>query len=147
MEYLQKYIVESDNFHINILKKGYWLAYAKKTIERVRNENGIAYCAFLDDDLIGFIAGVIEEAEPERPDDPLQEYVSEKSGEIIELIVLPESRGTWIGRMLMQQMEKFFLEKECKFSSLQVFGPNGIARDFYEKWGYTERMITMIKPL
>ena len=68
-------------------------------------------------------------------------------GEVIELIVDERLRGNDIGALLMKRMERFFVEKQCDTLWVEVFRPNESAHGFYEKCGYHDRMIGMIKPL
>ncbi len=147
MKFLQEHVVAVDNYHLNILKDWYPEIYARKSLERVTANDGKIFCAYSWEIFLGCIICLIEEAVPENSKDSLQEFIVGKTGEIKELIVLPESRWLWIWKLLMQKGEQYFIEKNCKFSYLDVFWPNKLARDFYEKWGYEERMVTMIKPL
>ena len=62
-----------------------------------------------------------------------------KTGSVIELIISKESRGTGIGRALLNKIETYFSSIGCKRINIEVFGPNKSAYNFYSKNGYADR--------
>lgn len=47
----------------------------------------------------------------------------------------------------MEAMEEYFREQECEFVRVSCFAPNTDAHRFYEKSGYEDRNIEMVKRL
>jgi ribosomal protein S18 acetylase RimI-like enzyme len=61
------------------------------------------------------------------------------TAEIDEFFVLPEYRGTGLGRELLVRAESVFRDAGCKSVSLQVGIGNDRARSFYRRQGYARR--------
>ena len=68
-----------------------------------------------------------------------------KTGSIIELIVRNDIRGSGIGKTLLEQMEKYFKNINCKRINIEVFGPNKRGLNFYEKNDYIIRDMIVSK--
>jgi GNAT superfamily N-acetyltransferase len=147
MESLQQYMVNIDPYGLNICRSWFWEAYAEKTLKKVSWWDWKIFCAFSNDKMIWCIAWVIEEAESDNLSDPAREYISKKSGETLELIIMPESRGTGVWKLLIGVMENYFRSQGCEYATLGVFGTNTNAREFYEKQWYSDRLVVMSKPL
>lgn len=73
------------------------------------------------------------------------EWSVEKYGEVKELFVDIEYRSKGIGKELVQAAEEYVKEKGCDAMFIEVFLPNTLAKKFYEKIGYSERSVEMIK--
>jgi ribosomal protein S18 acetylase RimI-like enzyme len=128
-----------------VLRKSEDLAkrHMERAIERVSKESGAFFVAEENGNQIGFVAGIIQFLnEVERLGS-----VNDRYGEVIELYVVEEYRGTDTATMLMNELEIFFKENECPFVFLEVFAFNGRAKKFYEKVGYHERDYVMMKKL
>lgn len=86
--------------------------------------------------------GIIKESESDfdycRPN---------KLGEVIELIVIKNIRSKGIGKTLLDKMEEYFKDNECKTINIDVFGYNDIGKSFYKKEHYHDRLITMSKEI
>lgn len=61
-----------------------------------------------------------------------------KMGHIVNIAVAPERRRSRIGSMLMEEVERRFLEKGATRSTLEVRESNSSARSFYKHLGYEE---------
>lgn len=61
-----------------------------------------------------------------------------KMGHIVNIAVAPERRRSGIGSMLMEEVERRFLEKGATRSTLEVRESNSSARSFYKNLGYEE---------
>jgi GNAT superfamily N-acetyltransferase len=59
----------------------------------------------------------------------------------------PQSRGQGLGRAAMIAAEGFAKERSALGMSLNVFGPNAIARRLYESLGYDVTSVQMAKQL
>ncbi len=115
-------------------------AYVDHLLEQVK-EKGVVLLARDEDAVIGFIAGTIPS---EDPDDKLDHY-SSKEGKIIELVVSQKYRGQGAGRMLMEKIEEYFRDNGCEYIRVGCFAQNTGTHVFYEKCGYGDRYIEMLK--
>ncbi len=117
-------------------------AYVDHLLEQTKSL-GVIFIAKDEHAAAGFIAGVISD---EDPDDTLDHY-SAKEGKILELVVSKQHRGGGIGRELMEKMEEYFREKDCEYIRVGCFAPNTGTHAFYEKCGYADRYLEMLKLL
>ena len=141
---LQDYVADLDLLGLNKSGKDFNASvYVERLLQQIAHGNGVILVAEQDGNILGGIAGVVEETSPE---DKL-EIRSETSGRIVELIVSPEHRGKNVGKELMEAMEAFFKEKNCVHVRVECFAPNTGAHAFYEKCGYGDRTIEMLKTL
>ena len=143
MEKLQDYLVAIDPLRRLRRNAGYNRSYTEGFLRRVKDGNGMIFLAEVEGAAVGLIGGIIEQ----QSDEELLACVPSTIGEVIELIVDERFRGNDIGALLMKRMERFFVEKQCDTLWVEVFRPNESAHGFYEKCGYHDRMIGMIKPL
>lgn len=139
---LQEYIVSIDPYGFNIIKEGYEEIIFIKDMNLINKNSGKMYLAVENDKIIGLIIGIIRKPEVEFDYERL-----DKMGEIIELIVTKSTRSKGIGKQLLLKIEKYFKEQDCKTINIDVFGYNDLAKDFYYKNGYHNRMITVSKKL
>ena len=113
-----------------------------KDLEIVKKNNGKIYLAKENDKVVGLIMGIIREPESDfdycRPN---------KLGEVIELIVTKNIRSKGIGKTLLDKMEEYFKDNQCKTINIDVFGYNDIGKSFYKKEHYHDRLITMSKKI
>jgi GNAT superfamily N-acetyltransferase len=140
---LQKHTAESDPLRRFIFSPDYAEVYAEKLLQAVSEREGKIYFAEEGQDLLGFIAGTIQ-AEP--PGGTVQS-VPARPGWIRELYVKSEARGKGVGKLLVKTVEDYFKSKGCDCVLVGVFAPNTEARSFYSSQDYTDREITMLKPL
>jgi ribosomal protein S18 acetylase RimI-like enzyme len=117
--------------------------YIDHLLDKVGNDKGKIFVAEEQDKLIGFIAGAIPN---EDPDDALDHYPA-KEGSIIELVISQEYHGQGTGRALMEKMEEYFREKNCEYIRVGCFAQNTNTHAFYEKRGYADRHVEMLKQL
>ncbi len=75
------------------------------------------------------------------------EWSVEKYGEIKELFVDVEYRAKGVGKKLVEAAEQYVKEKGCGAMFIEVFLPNTSAKQFYEKLGYEDRSVEMMKLL
>ena len=115
----------------------------ERLLRRISKDNGRIFVAEQEGGILGGIAGVVEVTSPE---DQIEVY-PETSGRIVELVVSPEHRGQNVGKELMAAMEVFLKEKNCIHIRVECFAPNTGAHTFYEKCGYCDRTIEMLKSL
>ncbi len=142
LEELQEYIVAMDPYHFNILKEDYKEKIFIKDMEEIKNNKGKLYLAQEENQIVGFIIGVIRE--------PVIEFDYERlnnMGEVLELIVTKKTRSKGIGHELLQKMEEYFKSQNCHTINIDVFGYNEIGKNFYLKNGYHTRMMTVSKKI
>ena len=80
---LQEYVVKIDKYKLNIISPFYREEYFKKMMEEVYKQGGKVFVAVLNDEVVGFIAGVFESYDEFDKLD----FTCPKRGIIKELIV------------------------------------------------------------
>lgn len=139
---LQKYVV-IDKFQLNILSENYREGYFRKTWRETKRYGGKIFLAVENNKIIGLIAGHM------RKYDKLDklDFACPKMGIIEELVVNKEFQKNGVGQKLIETMEQFFKEQNCKFVKVGVFAYNKNAIKFYQKNSYEFRFHDMIKKL
>lgn len=144
MEGLQDYLVSVDSLKRLSRPKGYGKKYVNNLIKIVKNNNGVIFLAKQKGQAIGCIAGIVDNI-------PLGEALGHKtkhkSARVLELYVSPAFRGKKIGAFLMKKIEEYFLAKQCEQIKVEVYAPNKIAHKFYQKQGYKDESIDLVKNL
>ena len=132
---LQEYLVEIDDWNTQILHKNYREQYFEMDMKKVREQEGKIYLAEENEKIKGLILGVVSEK------DEIDKLTNDcaKTGAILELIISKECRGTGIGKELLNNMEQYFKSIGCQRVTIEVFGPNVSAYNFYCKNGYINR--------
>lgn len=111
-------------------------------LKNVATHHGEIVVADSPEGIIGFIAGIQEES-----DALPSEWVPSSPARILELHVSESARGKGVGSALMEKMVTLFRAQGCDLVRVGVLATNAAARAFYEKNGYGDRMIDMIKVL
>ena len=138
---LEEYIISIDKDNLDCIHEEYREKMALVDLDNVEKYNGKCYLAIEDDKAVGLIMGYIGEYS-------LYDYLDykcPKCGIVSELIVSKNVRGKGIGNLLLDEMEIFFKNKNCKIIKIDVFSYNDNAIKFYDKKGYHSRMICDIK--
>lgn len=138
---LQEHLVNIDDEHVQIHTANYGEAYLSFLLRNIQNHHGTIMLAIKKPNVIGLVAGWIEEKDEE-------DYLTNrcpKRGLITELVVAPSMRSRGVGKTLITQMEKRFAEQDCEFVAVDVFAPNKEAIRFYESSGYRPRNIELYK--
>lgn len=139
---LQDHVAMLDPLKLNKHGPAFLAAkYVEYLLDRVSKENGAVFVAEHHGEMVGCIGGVVQEG----PED-LETYRT-LNGRIMDLVVSPEHRGNAIGKKLMLAMEQHFQKFHCRFTRVACFGYNRDAHRFYEKCGYHDRAVEMIKAL
>lgn len=140
---LQEYVVEIDNFNLNIVSNDYREKYFEFMFKDCESGQGKIFVAVDNEKVMGMIAGFVQTYD-ER--DKL-DYSCPKKGFVAELIVSKNARSGGIGTKLLNKMEEYFKSINCEYCQIDVFASNENAKKFYQKKGYQDRMVTMFKKL
>ena len=132
---LQNYLIDIDDWHTQIMYPNYRDDSFKMDLNKVNNQNGKAYLAIQDNEVIGLIMGIV--LVPDEIDVLTNDCA--KTGSIIELIVKNSIRRNGIGKELLSKMENYFKSINCDRINIEVFGPNKDGLNFYLKNDYTIR--------
>lgn len=143
MEESQDYLSSIDSMKRTRRMPEYGESYTQRVLETIRKNNGVIYVAESEGRLIGLIAGIVARQSKED----LLECIPSKDGIILELFVDAQHRRQKVGTILMQRMEDYFRQNGCDASRVEVFEPNARAHNLYRKFGYTDRVIYLIKKL
>ena len=143
LDELQEYVIEIDKFNLNIISSKYRDKYFDYMLEDCNTQQGKIFVAEEDNQIVGFIAGFVQTYD-ER--DKL-DYTCPKKGIVAELIVNKTSRSKGAGNLLLNKMEDYFKSSNCEYVQIDVFAYNNIAKNFYYKNNYEERMLTLFKKL
>ncbi len=140
---LQQYVIEIDKYNLNIISVEYREKYFNYMLEDCISQQGKVFVAEENNQIIGFISGFVQTYD-ER--DKL-DYLCPKKGIVAELIVSKKLRSKGCGQLLINRIEEYFKSIKCEYSQIDVFAYNEIAKSFYHKNNYEERMITLFKKL
>jgi ribosomal protein S18 acetylase RimI-like enzyme len=146
-ENFQDYLASVDDIRRLVRKNAlrrldYGRAYLNKTLKDISENNGVFYVAENSRGIVGFVAARMVKQDKI---DAIEIGRKESIGEITELYVTQSQRGKGTAQKLMSIAEKYLNDKGCTHMKLNVFAPNMRARRFYQKLGYTERMLELGK--
>jgi uncharacterized protein (TIGR00290 family) len=116
-------------------------AYLTLLFERTARQRGRLFVAERGGRVVGFCAvqaAVVEE----EPDNPPGSYAF-----LSDLVVLPEARGTGVGRALLERGEAFARAEGANVLVLTVLARNAAARQLYAEAGFRERYLSLEKRL
>lgn len=139
---LQEYISEIDREHYNILTKEYREKYFEKTLNAVNKYAGKIFLARENEKVVGLIVGIINNENEDTYD-----FRVPKRGRVTELVVSKNFQSKGIGQQLLDKMESYFKEVGCKGVLIDVFAYNVHAQKFYDKNGYFNRSIEIMKKI
>ena len=140
---LQKYVISIDKYNLNIISQDYREKYFEFMLDDCNCNGGKTFVAVQDNDVLGMVSGFVQKYD-ER--DSL-DYLCPKKGIVAELIVSKNCRANGIGTELLKYIENYFKSIDCEFVQIDVFAYNEIAKKFYFKNDYEDRMITVLKKL
>ncbi|MBU1445704.1 GNAT family N-acetyltransferase [Patescibacteria group bacterium] len=143
IEELQDYLVQIDPLKRLRRLSEYGEIYIDNLLKKIEKQHGMIYVAEFENGTVGMIAGVIEEF---TKNDEI-ECIPSKTARILELIVSEKYRGNNIGSLLMNKIEGYFQIQGCDIIRVEVFEPNKKTHNFYQKLGYQDRVIDMVKKI
>jgi len=138
-----QYVESIDDIKRTEYKKGGAEYFTDKMIRETQENNGAVFVARIQDKVVGFIGGYVGKQDKDEE----MEAVPLTPGIVSEFFVTASSRGKHIGEKLLQTLEEDLKNKGCDILRLEVFAPNILAREFYTKHDFTERLITLSKSL
>ncbi|MGI8420191.1 MAG: GNAT family N-acetyltransferase [Candidatus Levyibacteriota bacterium] len=110
-------------------------------LEQVSKYRGKIWFALDKEKVIGCIVGVIwEQSALNRLE--IGEHVL---GDVRFLYLRQSYRGQGIGTQLLKLMQAYFKDQGCDSMWVTVFAPNENAQKTYEKFGFVDREIGMLK--
>ena len=138
---LQNYLIDIDDWHTQVMLPEYREGNFQMDMRKVNNQEGKIFLAIENDLIVGLIMGIVEEK------DEIDKLTNDcaKTGSVIELIVKNNIRGNGIGKRLLEKIEEYFKNINCKRVNIEVFGPNKKGLNFYEKNDYIIRDMIVSK--
>ena len=137
---LHEYIVSIDKEKYNIITPEYGNISIEKTLAEVSKCKGKIFLYKENDKIIGMIIGIVNNEAVDTYD-----FKAPKRGRITEFVVSSDYRKKGIGRKLFVKMEEYLKSIGCESMLIGVFGYNYDAISFYNKRGYNNRLIDMVK--
>lgn len=114
-----------------------------ETLGNVAKYQGKILLAVDDESIIGFAIGVIwKQSEKNK-----LEIGKHVLGEVLDLFIEESYRSKGIGSQMLSMMEEYFKEKGCDSIFISMFAPNKNAHAVYEKFGFVDRSIGMLKTI
>lgn len=121
----------------------YGVKVLTNTLHEVAEKDGTFLIAEIDGNIIGFGVAVINKLSEED----LLETFPHVPGRVTELFVDVRYRGKGVGSRIMSDMEAYLKEKGCQTVHIEVFAPNIKTHRLYQRLGYADRNIDLIKIL
>ena len=137
---LQEHIHSVDPEGFNIVGPDYRELSFIDTMEDVKKYNGKIMLYVENNEILGMVIGLINNEIEET-----YNFRAPKRGRISELVVKKNVRSKGIGSILLKSMEDYLNNEGCESILIGVFAYNNEAVKFYEKNGYHNRMLDMIK--
>lgn len=114
-----------------------------KLLRSVKNKKGVLYLAESEREVVGFIGAYLIK----QPHWETFETEEMKIGYISKLFIKEKLRGSGIGEALLARAEEHFKKLGVSHIRLFVSGPNVGAHTFYEKHGFINWNVEMIKKI
>ena len=137
---LQEHIHSVDPEGYNIVGPDYRELSFVDTMEDVNKYNGKIMLYLENDEVLGMVIGLIN-----NEIEDTYNFRAPKRGRISELVVKKGVRSKGIGSILLKSMEDYLHSVGCESILIGCFAYNKEAVEFYERNGYHNRMLDMIK--
>lgn len=133
---LQDYFVEIDSFKqrkpFDSITEAQQLV--QQILEDVKEMNGVLFVASFDEQVVGFVQGIINDHNGEVMHNLT--HKQSKDAWIGFLFVKPEFRSQNIGKSLIDTIKDFFKQNNCDTMRLIVSSDNHKAIEIYENYGF-----------
>jgi GNAT superfamily N-acetyltransferase len=116
-------------------------AYCRTLLERCAGWRGVLFIAEEANRPVGLLSIFLEVPQTE-PDEPAANYAL-----ISDLVVLQAARGKGIGSALLLHGEEHARASGAEVLRMEVMAENSVARRFYDRRGWKDRVIQLEKPL
>ena len=137
---LQEHIHSVDPEGYNIVGPDYRELSFVDTMEDVNKYDGKIMLYLENDEVLGMVIGLIN-----NEIEDTYNFRAPKRGRISELVVKKGVRSKGIGSILLKSMEDYLHSVGCESILIGCFAYNNEAVKFYERNGYHNRMLDMIK--
>jgi ribosomal protein S18 acetylase RimI-like enzyme len=107
--------------------------------KRIQSENQFALVAEKEKEMVGMIMFRIEDLPPTLP--------FKKRGYIAETYIEDNYRDNGLGEAMVQRVLTFFKSEKCGISELQVSVQNQRGLEFWQRMGFVEGTIHMMRKL
>lgn len=143
MNELQDYFVEIDssNEKKKFESSNEASEYTRQAISDAQKLDGAFFVAVMNEEIVGFIQGVILNHEKEVLH--TLTHHSAKEGWIGLFFVNELARAKGVGKKLLNSMQHFFTQRHCTSMRLKVAHENYLALQFYDKSGFKPREIEL----
>jgi len=115
----------------------------EETLENVKKYQGKILLAEDKGEVVGFIIGVIWKQSEKNT----LEIGAHVLGEVLDLFVEDHYRGKGIGSKMLEMMHEYFKARGCDSMWVGMLAPNKNAHKVYEKFGFVDRSIGMLKTI
>jgi ribosomal protein S18 acetylase RimI-like enzyme len=139
----QDFHVSIDPFNLRKNSKEYVEQEMNELEEKIKENHAFVIIAKDNKTSIGFGVCYIQKQKKED----LFKMKNVKIGKISKLFVKEKWRGQGIGKRLIEEMEKYLINKRCNYIMINVFAPNENAYSIYKRHGYQEMFIDLIKKI
>lgn len=127
-----------------LIKLKYGNVYLNNVNKLISKHKGIFYVAESNNKIIGFVVGLIYKPSKIQKIEVKRSWIR---GDIAELYIEKAYRKKGVGKILIKKAEKYLIKNKCEYITISVLAPNRAARVFYEKVGYYERILELIKEI
>ncbi|MBU1046736.1 GNAT family N-acetyltransferase [Patescibacteria group bacterium] len=104
--------------------------------ERIFSEDSVGFVCKVNNEIVGYLIGLILEEETGR--------VDSKYGELEHMFINENARGNGIGEKLIKEFKKWTKEKDLKRIKVNVSFKNQKAIEFYKKIGLVPTDIVLV---
>ena len=127
-----------------LIKLQYGKVYLNNVNKLISEHKGVFYVAESNNKIIGFVIGLIYKPSKIQKIEVKRSWIR---GDIAELYLENAYRKKGAGKILIKKVEEYLIRNKCEYISISVLAPNKSARMFYEKLGYYERTLELIKEI
>ncbi len=127
-----------------LIKLQYGKVYLNNVNKLISEHKGVFYVAESNNKIIGFVIGLIYKPSKIQKIEVKRSWIR---GDIAELYLENAYRKKGVGKILIKKVEEYLIRNKCEYISISVLAPNKSARMFYEKLGYYERTLELIKEI
>ena len=127
-----------------LIKLQYGKVYLNNVNKLISEHKGVFYVAESNNKIIGFVIGLIYKPSKIQKIEVKRSWIR---GDIAELYLENAYRKKGVGKILIKKVEEYLIKNKCEYINISVLAPNKSARMFYEKLGYYERTLELIKEI